>query len=48
MQAVDQLKERLAAVVEAKSLDQLRGLGLLITHIPQGEQAGLIIEYRTH
>ena len=24
-------------------LDQLRGLGLLITHIPQGEQAGLII-----
>jgi len=29
-------------------LDQLRGLGLLITHIPQGEQAGLIIEYRTH
>ena len=21
-------------------LDQLRGLGLLITHIPQGEQAG--------
>jgi DNA-binding response OmpR family regulator len=29
-------------------LDQLRGLGLLVTHIPQGEQAGLIIEYRTH
>lgn len=29
-------------------LDQLRDLGLLITHIPQGEQAGLIIEYRTH
>ena len=29
-------------------LDQLRGLGLLITHIPQGEQPGLIIEYRTH
>ena len=29
-------------------LDQLRGLGLLITHIPQGEQAGLMIEYRTH
>ena len=29
-------------------LDQLRGLGLLITHLPQGEQAGLMIEYRTH
>lgn len=29
-------------------LDQLRGLGLLITHVPQGEPAGLIIEYRTH
>lgn len=29
-------------------LDQLRGLGLLVTHIPQGEPAGLIIEYRTH
>ena len=29
-------------------LDQLRGLGLLITHIPQGEQAGFMIEYRTH
>lgn len=29
-------------------LDQLRGLGLLVTHIPQGEQAGLMIEYRTH
>jgi DNA-binding response OmpR family regulator len=29
-------------------LDQLRGLGLLLTHIPQGEEAGLIIEYRTH
>ena len=29
-------------------LDQLRGLGLLVTHIPQGEQAGLVIEYRTH
>jgi two-component system, response regulator len=29
-------------------LDQLRGLGLLVTHIPQGEQAGLIIDYRTH
>lgn len=29
-------------------LDQLRGLGLLITHIPRGEQAGLVIEYRTH
>jgi two-component system, response regulator len=29
-------------------LDQLRGLGLLVTHIPQGEQPGLVIEYRTH
>jgi CitB family two-component system response regulator MalR len=29
-------------------LDQLRGLGLLVTHIPQGEQPGLMIEYRTH
>jgi len=29
-------------------LDQLRGLGLLVTHIPPGEQAGLMIEYRTH
>jgi response regulator of citrate/malate metabolism len=29
-------------------LDQLRGLGLLVTHIPEGEQAGLMIEYRTH
>ena len=29
-------------------LDQLRGLGLLVTHIPQGEQAGFVIEYRTH
>jgi CheY-like chemotaxis protein len=29
-------------------LDQLRGLGLLVTHIPRGEQAGLVIEYRTH
>ena len=29
-------------------LDQLRGLGLLVTHIPQGEQAGFMIEYRTH
>jgi DNA-binding response OmpR family regulator len=29
-------------------LDQLRGLGLLVTHIPQGEQAGLMIDYRTH
>jgi two-component system, response regulator len=29
-------------------LDQLRGLGLLVTHIPQGEQAGLVIEYQTH
>ena len=29
-------------------VDQLRGLGLLVTHIPQGEQAGLMIEYRTH
>jgi DNA-binding response OmpR family regulator len=29
-------------------LDQLRGLGLLVTHIPQGGQAGFMIEYRTH
>jgi CheY-like chemotaxis protein len=29
-------------------VDQLRGLGLLVTHIPQGEQAGIMIEYRTH
>ena len=29
-------------------LDQLRGLGLLVTHIPQGEQPGFVIEYRTH
>ena len=29
-------------------LDQLRGLGLLVTHIPRGEQAGFVIEYRTH
>jgi CheY-like chemotaxis protein len=29
-------------------LDQLRGLGLFVTHIPQGEQAALMIEYRTH
>ena len=29
-------------------LDQLRGLGLLVTHIPEGEKAGLMIEYRTH
>ena len=29
-------------------LDQLRGLGLLVTHIPQGEQPGLMVEYRTH
>jgi CitB family two-component system response regulator MalR len=29
-------------------LEQLRSLGLLVTHIPQGEQAGLMIEYRTH
>ena len=29
-------------------LDQLRGLGLLVTHLPQGEEAGLMIEYRTH
>jgi DNA-binding response OmpR family regulator len=29
-------------------LDQLRGLGLLVTHLPPGEQAGLMIEYRTH
>jgi DNA-binding response OmpR family regulator len=29
-------------------LDQLRGLGLLVTHLPQGEQPGLVIEYRLH
>jgi CheY-like chemotaxis protein len=29
-------------------LDQLRGLGLFVTHIPQGERPGLILEYRTH
>ena len=29
-------------------LDQLRGLGLLVTHIPEGELPGLMIEYRTH
>ena len=29
-------------------LDQLRGLGLFVTHIPQGEQAALMVEYRTH
>jgi CheY-like chemotaxis protein len=29
-------------------LDQLRGLGLFVTHVPQGEQAALMIEYRTH
>ena len=29
-------------------LDQLRGLGLLVTHLPQGEQPGFMIEYRTH
>jgi response regulator of citrate/malate metabolism len=29
-------------------LDQLRGLGLFVTHIPQGERAGLMLEYRTH
>jgi CheY-like chemotaxis protein len=29
-------------------LDQLRGLGLFVTHIPQGERAGLLLEYRTH
>jgi CheY-like chemotaxis protein len=29
-------------------LDQLRGLGLFVTHLPQGEQAALMIEYRTH
>ncbi len=29
-------------------LDQLRGLGLLVTHIPQGEQPGFMIDYRTH
>jgi hypothetical protein len=29
-------------------LDQLRGLGLFVTHIPRGERAGLMLEYRTH
>ena len=29
-------------------LDQLRGLGLFVTHIPQGEQPAIMIEYRTH
>ena len=29
-------------------LDAIRGLGLLVTHIPQGERAGMMIEYRTH
>ena len=29
-------------------LDQLRGLGLFVTHLPQGEQPALMIEYRTH
>jgi len=29
-------------------LDQLRGLGLFVTHIPQGEQGALMVEYRTH
>lgn len=29
-------------------VDALRGLGLFVTHIPQGEKAGLMIEYRTH
>ncbi len=29
-------------------LDQLRGLGLFVTHLPKGEQPALMIEYRTH
>lgn len=29
-------------------LDAIRGLGLLVTHIPQGELPGVMIEYRTH
>lgn len=29
-------------------LDAIRGLGLLVTHIPQGEMPGVMIEYRTH
>lgn len=29
-------------------LDQLRGLGLFVTHLPQGEQPALMIDYRTH
>jgi two-component system response regulator len=29
-------------------LDAIRGLGLLVTHLPQGERAGVMIEYRTH
>jgi CheY-like chemotaxis protein len=29
-------------------VDALRGLGLFVTHVPQGEKAGLMIEYRTH
>ena len=33
---------------QAVLLDQLRGLGLFVTHIPQGERAGLMIEYRAH
>ena len=28
-------------------LDQLRGLGLFVTHLPKGEQPALMIEYRT-
>jgi CheY-like chemotaxis protein len=29
-------------------LDAIRGLGLLVTHLPPCEQAGVMIEYRTH
>lgn len=29
-------------------LDAIRGLGLLVTHMPQGEMPGIMIEYRTH
>jgi two-component system response regulator len=29
-------------------LDCIRGLGLLVTHIPEGEMGGVMIEYRTH
>ena len=35
-------------IKEEVLLDQLRGLGLLVTHVPEGERAGIMIEYRTH